>query len=150
MSLLLTLAMLTGGVAPISAAGNSSSSEKLKTEKVDADIASRLAFEDVSPAESEVQYADGDIVRVSVVLEKKSTLEKFATADALSSNSAVAYREQLDNEQESIIQAIEDKTDAPLDVVWNLTLAANIISANVKYKEIETIKEIDGVKSVFV
>lgn len=70
LSLLLTLAMLTGGVAPISAAGNISSSEKLKTEKVDADIASRLAFEDVSPAESEVQYADGDIVRVSVVLEK--------------------------------------------------------------------------------
>ncbi|MNM44842.1 Subtilase family protein [compost metagenome] len=35
-----------------------------------------------------------------------------------------------------------------LDVVWNLTLAANLISANVQYGQIEAIKEVEGVSEV--
>ena len=35
-----------------------------------------------------------------------------------------------------------------LDVVWNLTLAANIISANVQYGQIEDIKAVSGVRDV--
>lgn len=37
-----------------------------------------------------------------------------------------------------------------LDVVWNLTLVANIISANVEYGKIEEIESMDGVKEVLV
>lgn len=34
--------------------------------------------------------------------------------------------------------------------MWNLTLAANIISANVEYGKLEEIKALEGVKDVFV
>ena len=37
-----------------------------------------------------------------------------------------------------------------LDVQWNLTLAANLISANVAYGDIETIQSVSGVKDVFL
>lgn len=37
-----------------------------------------------------------------------------------------------------------------LDVVWNLTLAANLISANVKYGQIQDILSVDGVADVVV
>ncbi len=37
---------------------------------------------------------------------------------------------------------IEQAMGTELDVVWNLTLAANIISANVQYGQIEDIKAV--------
>ena len=37
-----------------------------------------------------------------------------------------------------------------LDVVWNLTLAANIISANVKFGQIAAIEAVKGVKEVLI
>ena len=36
----------------------------------------------------------------------------------------------------------------PLDVQWNLTLIANLISANVPYGDIAAIEALDGVKEV--
>ena len=38
----------------------------------------------------------------------------------------------------------------PLDVVWNLTLAANLISANVPYGKMEAIRELSGVQDVIL
>ena len=43
---------------------------------------------------------------------------------------------------------IERAMGTELDVVWNLTLAANIISANVQYGQIEDIKAVSGVRDV--
>ena len=37
-----------------------------------------------------------------------------------------------------------------LDVVWNLTLAANLISADVVYGDIEAIQAVPGVKEVIL
>ena len=42
-------------------------------------------------------------------------------------------------------QALDGET---LDVVWNLTLAANIISANVPYGKLEEIAKVPGVQDV--
>lgn len=38
----------------------------------------------------------------------------------------------------------------PLDVVWNLTLSANAISANVAYGKLEEIRQVPGVKAVYL
>ena len=35
-------------------------------------------------------------------------------------------------------------------MVWNLTLATNIISANVQYGQIEKIENVQGVKQVLI
>lgn len=65
-------------------------------------------------------------------------------------NSAVTYRQTLKNRQNSLTQRINRTLDAPIDVVWNLTLAANLISANVRYDQIDEIKAVSGVADVYV
>ena len=51
----------------------------------------------------------------------------------------MAYRARLENEHASVISRIEKNVlgGESLDVVWNMTLAANIISANVLYGQME-------------
>lgn len=90
-------------------------------------------------------------VRVSIVLDQKSTLEAgFSTADIAGNASAMSYRADLRDNQADVAARIAGVTKEPLDVVWNLTLAANIISANISYGQIQTIQNLPGVKDVVV
>lgn len=100
----------------------------------------------------EAPYEDTDVVRVSIVLNKAATLELFPSADVASNEPAMAYRRLLQAEQEAIAARIEEEVldGETLDVVWNLTLAANIISANVLYGQMEKIAAVRGVKEVFL
>ena len=98
-------------------------------------------------------FEDNDVVRVSIVLDEKSTIDAgFDVATIATNKKAVAYRADLQKKQESVAALIgrEALGGKKLDVVWNLTLAANIISANVKFGQIEDIKEVSGVKNVFI
>lgn len=98
-------------------------------------------------------YADWENVRVSIVLEDKSTIEAGYDIDTIAVDPiAIAYRDSLEQEQKDVQAAIEDEVleGEELDVAWNLTLAANIISANVEYGQIDAIKDIDGVKDVVI
>ncbi|MDE7280479.1 MAG: S8 family serine peptidase, partial [Ruminiclostridium sp.] len=63
---------------------------------------------------------------------------------------AVAYRNSLKAQQQTLTEKIEKATKEDLDVVHNLTLAANIISANVKFGQIKAIEKVSGVESVVV
>ncbi|MCR5664548.1 MAG: S8 family serine peptidase [Oscillospiraceae bacterium] len=97
------------------------------------------------------EYADDEVVRVSIVLDKASTLEVgYATRGIAENPAAMSYREGLRSEQDALASRIsaEALNGRELDVVWNLTLAANIISANVQYGQIEAIKDVRGVKDV--
>ena len=96
------------------------------------------------------KYSNNDIVRVSIKLEKPATLDIYSAEDVAENDEAMAYREQLQAEQNEIQNDIENRIREDLDVQWNLTLAANIISANVAYGDIETIKSVDGVEDVFI
>ncbi len=94
-------------------------------------------------------------VRVSIVLEGASTLEKFnqmSTEKIGLDPAAVSYRESLQQAQESMAAKISRDVleGKDLDVVWNLTLAANIISAYVPANKVADIKALDGVKDVFL
>ncbi|MGM9553265.1 MAG: S8 family serine peptidase [Faecousia sp.] len=89
-------------------------------------------------------------VRVSIVLEKQSTLEKmdYTTTDLTKSATAATYRAGLKREQAAMEAKITQATGHAPEVVWNLTLAANVISAWVFPKEIDTIAALPGVKQV--
>ena len=107
--------------------------------------------EPVELPEEEKHYADTDVVRVSIVLEKAGTIEVgYSPINIAGNSSAMAYRDSLENEQNSVVSKIESAIQNDLDVVWNLTLAANIISANVEFGQIEKIEEVEGVKSVII
>ena len=100
--------------------------------------------------DSNVEYADSDIVRVSIVLNSNSTLEKYPTEDIASNKKAMDYRAKLEKEQAKVVKKIEKKLGETLDVKWNLTLAANIISAEVKYGDLEKILKVANVKEVWI
>ena len=96
-----------------------------------------------------VEYADDDVVRVSIVLKDPSTLEKYSTEDVLSTK-AIKYRNNLSSKQDALVNKIDKKLEDSLDVVWNLTLAANIVSANVRYGDLETIASLKDVKEIWI
>ena len=59
-------------------------------------------------------------------------------------------RQSLETNQAALARRISNQVlgGEPLDVVWNLTLAANLISANVPYGKVEEIQAMPGVKTV--
>ncbi len=153
-SLLLIIMLLMSLTLPVMATNDKSSGgitwEKVDNDTVKADLPAKAADDTDSDAP---EYADTDIVRVSIVLEQKSTVAAgFSTIKIASNASAMSYRSGLKSQQDAMAKTISDKVlgGKDLDVVWNLTLAANIISANVPYGTIEQIKALDGVKNVVI
>ncbi len=151
LALVLTVAMLAGYAVPVGAT-EASNASNLKFTEVDSDI----VIDKLSPSQAEEEaplYADEEVVRVSIVLESKSTIEAgYATMGIANSTNAMSYREKLKAEQNAVKAAIERDVlkNQPLNVVWNLTLAANIISAEVAYGDIEAIAEMEGVREVLI
>ncbi len=141
------------GLVPAAAATGDSNTPSVTVEKVD----NRAPFAGVpnqrtaERKRNENEYAATDVVRVSIVLEKEGTIAAgYAPQNIARNHSAMVYRNQLQTEQISVAAAISKATQSQLDVVWNLTLAANIISANVKYGDIKTIEAVKGVKEVLI
>ena len=152
-ALLLALVLCLGLAVPAGAA--STTSNGVKIEKVDNSAVSVSLTDDSQQTalteEETPLYQDTDMVRVSIVLKGKSTLEKgFSTQHIAANSQAMAYRSGLQAQQETLAKKISKDAlgGKTLDVVWNLTLAANIISANVAYGDIDAIKAVSGVEDV--
>lgn len=115
-------------------------------------VPTRGVFGEVIPASrtDDGTASDGE-VRVSVVLEDDCAIDA-GFADDTASRDAVTYRDALLAKQEEIADDISRHAldGDELDVVWNLTLAANLISANVPESALEDILAVDGVKDVIV
>ena len=156
MSVLLALVLAMSLVTPAWAAESTVySSNGVTWEKVDNDVlGTTLPLKEVDQKDEEQTYADTDMVRVSIVLKDASTIEKGFTADEIAAGSikAQSYRDKLEAKQEKLEKTISKKVlgGDTLDVVWNLTLAANIISANVEYGQIEAIEQLKEVETVLI
>lgn len=121
---------------------NNSVSAELSDKKLDTDSGT-------SP------YTDTDVVRVSIVLKDKPTIENtvemgYDIENIAENSAAMSYRSVLQDKQANLVNEIEKVTKEDLDVVWNLTLAANIISANVEYGQIEAIEALEEVEEVLI
>lgn len=150
LSLLLVVALLCGFAVPASATGTNRT--QLSVERVDnSTVSAGLSKVQVEEEAEDSLYAANDVVRVSIVLEKESTVAAgFQTKGIAQNSAAMDYRASLVRDQESVTAQIEKATNMDLDVAWNLTLAANIISANVPYSQIETIEKVPGVEAVYI
>ena len=151
-ALLLALVLCLGLTVPVGAT-ESSGGTNVRFEQVDNSVVSgSLRNNRVVQEQAETPlYRDTDMVRVSIILSGKSTIEKgFATLNIAENSQAMAYRDRLQAQQDTVASRISQKAlgGQALDVVWNLTLAANIISANVPYGDIEAIKAVSGVEDV--
>ena len=128
-------------------------SHELTIEQIDGvDANVKLELDPVEHPYQKDKYAETDSVRVSIVLNDQPTLEKFSTKGVSANTNAVSYRQSLKDNQAKVTAAIEQRAlkGEKLDVVWNLTLAANIISANVPYGRIDEIASVIGVKEVVI
>lgn len=125
-------------------------------QKLDKDDVSAQTFmtnDEVTENENATQHADTDSVRVMIVLEEEAAVSLADGTEEFELNAEVrAYRNELEVCQEELAEQISDEIldGEELDVVWNLTLVANAISANVQYGKIEEIKKMDGVKAVIL
>ena len=151
LSLVLALVMVLGlGATGVQAAPAKQNVTFEKLENVGADLIQNNA---VIENKNENRYADTDMVRVTIVLEGEGAIGKLSAGeDFLSSTDAVEYRAELQAKQEKVTadisrQALKGKK---LDVVWNLTLVANAISANVCYGDIDEIAKVQGVERVYL
>lgn len=159
LAMLLVLA-LTAGLVPAALAANSEASVAFKqvpNDTLDTLIRPDLAVGEIENAEmgeDTAAYQAHDLVRVSIILEDASTLEAYSDAAAegtlAEDAAAVSYRAALQRKQDSVVRKISSTIlgREDLDVVWNLTLVANMISANVEYGKIEQIKQLPGVADV--
>ncbi len=151
LALLLAVCMVLSLVPAAYAAPENGTWQVPFTEVEDAQVLElREPVEETTP---ETLYDANETVRVSIVLEEPSTLERgYATADIVSNGGATAYRSGLQKGQETMAQTISRQalSGEELDVVWNLTLAANLISADVAYGDIEAIQAVLGVKKVIL
>ena len=146
LSLFLAFCMLLSMVPAIQAHAAPQPLQEETSQQVALDLSDRLANLHVKDL-----FEPTDIVRVSIVLEEKSTIQAgFSTLNLSGNVQAMAYNKKLQNKQESVEQLISKQVlnGEPLDVVWNLTLVGNIISANVPFGTIEQIKKVDGVAGV--
>ncbi len=133
--------------------GTDSGTEKtLEWEKVsDKIFTDALKRKGITTFESEPEFSDDDVVRVSIILNAPSVIGMGYSTEKIAANAgAMQYRKSIKSEQDKVATAISKRVlnGAELDVVWNLTLAANIISANVPYGKISAIKAVAGVKNV--
>ena len=156
-SVLLAVAMLLTYAPMAVSAEEKTAASGVKLEFAQVDPATlnvpKLGDLDAAPEDEAEQplYGDGELVRVSIELEAPATLEKqgWQTQGIAQNKSAAAYREKLQAQQDALAQRISDEIlGSQLDVKWNITLAGNVISANVPYGKLDAIRALDGVKSV--
>ena len=127
---------------------------ELELEEIDPSTLSVPKLGEIEEAETltseDLPFGLNDIVRVSIVLDDPATIAAgYSTENIAENNSAMSYRQSLRNQQAAVEAAIAN-AGVTINVKWNLTLAVNIISAEVRYGDIETIEKVPGVKEVFL
>ena len=145
LSLVLALVMVLG-LVPVS--GRASG---LSWHETELDIQPDRSHRLVADGEAPDLYAPTDTVRVSIVLEEAPTIAAgFGTVGIALDQQAVRYDRDLNRAQKAMEQTISARAlgGKGLDVVWNLTLVTNLISANVPYGSLDAIRAVPGVKEV--
>ena len=151
LALVLATVMVLGlGVTGVQAAPASRTVTFEKLDHVSADLFGSGA---VIENKQEKLHADTDLVRVMIVLEGKPAMEQIKGGENfLTDIDAVNRRAELQAKQEKLAETISAQAlkGEKLDVVWNLTLMANAISANVRYGDIGKIAGVKGVEKVYL
>ena len=154
MALVLCAAMVCSlGVGAAAAADSSAVSyTKLDPSQVSASLTNTGAA--VEEEQTQSHYSDTDLVRVTIVMEQPSTMAymDMDLSAAVKSVQAAQYQLQLAANQALVTERISDEvlSGEKLDVVWNLTLVSNSISANVKFGDIDAISNTEGVSAVYL
>ena len=148
LSVFLVLCMVCAWVLPANAADDGISVTQVSNDRVSAGLVGKDAVE---LEEEAPQYEPTEIVRVSIFLNQESVIEAgYAMTNLMANDAALAYRAEVKKQQDSVTAQIEKAINTELDVVWNLTLVTNLISAYVEYGQIAAIEKVAGVRLVVI
>ena len=155
LALLLTVCMSTQTAGIALADNETSASENTKPvlELVEDDLPEEVPVGAKEAAEPETEYADTDNVRVFIVLEDDAVLDSgYTTVDLAKNYSAMKLSDEIVANQEKVAAQISEEalSGEILDVRYHLTLLTNAVSANVKYGDIDKIREVNGVAEVYL
>lgn len=132
---------------------NANEAKPVRFEKVEDSAAKKMPVvrEKVETPAVTSRYSDTDRVRVTIVLEDDSAIEAGYSIDDIAVNAkALAYIDTIQDKQDVMANRISSVINEELDVVWNLTVAGNAISANVLYGDIPAIEKLGGVEQVII
>ena len=88
-------------------------------------------------------------IRVAIRLDSPSVGAAGYNLRQLAENpDALAYQERLRQEQQEVIGRIESATGEPLEVKRRMTRTANVISAEVRLRDLPLIAAVEGVAGV--
>ena len=152
-SVLLAVVMLFGSVPTIAFAKDENRLEFTEVETTADPRSPELFVSESDEKSDEPEYAPDDTVRVSIIMDGDSAIDKGYPIETIGSNDAAAnYQDKLCREQDKVVDRIEEKVldGEELDVVTNLTLVANLVSADVEYSQIDDIESVKGVKEVVI
>lgn len=100
-----------------------------------------------------VEVDPDEETRVIIVMEGDSVIDKgYDTEDLADNKSAMRAADKIEAAQEKQIEKISNEAldGEELDVNFNFSILANAVSADVAYKDIEAIEQVDGVEAVYV
>lgn len=168
LSLVLICALLLGIIPPCSAAAADWQDERIEITNGNLHDGNEITLdfrqtkgvsplsggsqEEADPGKEPGQiYDDTDVVRVSIVLGSESLLDAgFSTKELTSNSEALSYRASLKQEQARVAAAVERVLCEPLDIQWNLTIAASVISANVPFGKLEELRQLPGIQEILL
>lgn len=131
--------------------GQSNAEDSVWTKEEPAESQS-MADAESAPEEIE-EIPQDETVRVLIVVDGKSAVEKGYSTDAIAQDkAAMKYADKLEKKQEEITEKISEEAleGEALDVRYHFTLLANAVSADVAFCDVEKIEDVDGVESVYV
>ena len=153
LSLLLVVTMVAGFALPAGAVKDDSrlrfELEQIDNSAVTAQPLNHMGS--LSDLTASAQKNPDETVRATIHLEKAATIGAGFELKGIGTDvSAMRYRDDLHQEQLQLQKVIENRVlkGQKLDVVWNLTLAANLISVNIPRWAMAEIAGLEGVRSV--
>ena len=153
LALAMILSLMPGAAVAAGTDGGSVSFEEVDSSRVSIDLRGNGGIKAGKiDLDSGSSFESTDRVRVLIVMAGEAAISMVEEGLKASDAQVAAYRENLRLTQEYAAEAISEEAlgGDPLDVVWNLTLAVNAISANVEYGQIEDIAKVSGVKAVYI
>ena len=152
LSLIMVLSLIPGTAMAASSDRSSFSFEEIDPSEVSLDLRGGGFKAEKMDVDSDNTFKSTDLVRVMIVLPGEAAVSLVDEGMSASDPAVDAYREELQQIQEYAAEVISEEAlgGEELDVVWNLTLAVNAISANVEYGQIEDIAKVNGVKAVYI
>lgn len=106
--------------------------------------------EEADPEETEEVPADEE-THVIIVFDENSVVDAgFEANEVADSNAALNLVDEIVEQQEIAVEEISSELDVDLEIKYNFAILSNAVATTVKYGDIESIENMEGVSAVII